>query len=208
MFGFVIGTVCLIGLIKVLRHGHAWGHHGWGGWGGFRGGGCGYGHGGYGRCGGGWHEGREERGGDFDVPYEGRRGPRGPFGFGFGGFGPRAFLRGLFERLDTTPGQEKVILQAVDEVREAMHGARGEVGKTRAEVAQAFGREHFDAEVMGTVFSRHDDAIANVRKAFVGALSKVHEALDERQRKIFAELVESRFGGGLGFGGPYRGGRW
>lgn len=190
MFGFIIGTVCLIGLIKVLRHGHGHGY-GWGG-------GWGYGHcGGHGHC----HGERGER-----DDWDGER--RGPFGRRGGfGFGPRAFLRGLFERLETTPGQEKVILSAVDEVRDAMRGARGEVGKTRTDVAQAFGGDHFDAEVMGAVFSRHDDALANVRKAFVGALSKVHEALDERQRKIFAEIVESRFGGGRwGFGGPYRGG--
>jgi Spy/CpxP family protein refolding chaperone len=33
MFGFVIGTLCFIGLIKVarsLRHGGGWGHHGYG----------------------------------------------------------------------------------------------------------------------------------------------------------------------------------
>src|SRR5690349_2029356 len=40
MFGFVIGTVCLIGLVGVLRRGRRWGHHG-------------HGRGGHGRWGGG-----------------------------------------------------------------------------------------------------------------------------------------------------------
>lgn len=211
MLGFIIGTLCLIGLIRVLRHGRACGPgYGYGGW---------SGHGwGASRCGGegpsGWDSPRCHGGGEPGCGADGehergwhRGGRHGAFGGGFGGFGPKMFLRGLFERLDTTPGQEKVIFLAVDEVRDAMKSARHELGQSRADVAAAFGREHFDAETMGAVFSRHDDAIATVRKAFVGGLSKVHEALDERQRRIFAELIETRLPGmrwGFG-GGAYRG---
>jgi len=43
----------------------------------------------------------------------GHFGHHGPFGRFRGGFGPRMMLRGLFERLDTTPGQEKVIAAAI-----------------------------------------------------------------------------------------------
>jgi Spy/CpxP family protein refolding chaperone len=210
MLGFIIGTLCLIGLIRVLRHGRAcapgygyggWGGHGWGasrcggegasGWDSPR---CGAGEPG---CGGG------ERG----FRRGGHHGGFGGEGAGFGGFGPKMFLRGLFERLDTTPGQEKVIFQAVDELRDAMRSAKHEVAQSRTDVAAAFGREHFDAETMGAVFSRHDDAIATVRKAFVGAMAKVHDALDEQQRRIFAEIIETRLPGmrwGFG-GGPFRG---
>jgi Spy/CpxP family protein refolding chaperone len=205
MLGFIIGTLCLIGLIRVLRHGRACGPgYGYGGW---------SGHGwGASRCGGegpsGWDSPHCHGGGAGEHERGWHRGGRhGGFGGGFGGFGPKMFLRGLFERLDTTPGQEKVIFLAVDEVRDAMKSARHELGQSRADVAAAFGREHFDAETMGAVFSRHDDAIATVRKAFVGAMSKVHEALDERQRRIFAEIIETRLPGmrwGFG-GGAYRG---
>lgn len=221
MLGFIIGTLCLIGLIRVLRHGRACGPgYGYGGW---------SGHGwGASRCGGegpsGWDSphchGGGAGGGAFGSAEPGcgaggggergwRRGGRaGGFG-GFGGFGPKMFLRGLFERLDTTPGQEKVIFLAVDEVRDALKSARQELGQSRADVAAAFGHEHFDAETMGAVFSRHDDAIATVRKAFVSAMSKVHEALDEQQRRIFAELIATQLPGmgmrwGFG-GGAYRG---
>ncbi len=212
MLGFIIGTLCLIGLIKVLRHGRGCGagvgyggHGGWGGGGGWGGHGWGASH-----CGGaeagGWDAprcgGGEPGCGGFDRG--GRHGRHGGFD---AGFGAKMFLRGLFERLDTTPGQEKVIFQAVDEVREAMRSARHELGQSRTDVAAAFGREHFDAETMGAVFSKHDDAIATVRKAFVGALAKVHEALDERQRRVFAEIIETRLPGmrwGFG-GGAYRG---
>ncbi len=194
MLGFLIGTLCLIGLIKVLRHGHGWGW-GWGHGGGF-GRGCGGGPHGHGFHGGWAHEG---------WPPHGGFGPHGGHGFG-----PRAFVQMLLERLDTTPGQEKVIFQAFDELREAMRDARHAFRRSRGDVAAAFAGEHFDAEAMGAVFSRHDDAIASVRKAVVGAMAKVHDALDERQRRAFAELLETRggfgFGGGFGRGGGFGGG--
>ena len=73
MFGFIIGTLSLIGLVKVLRHGRGWGH--------------------------GWHGGG----------YGGRR---------------NWMLRRLFQRLDTTPGQEKVITEAFEELQEKARGIR------------------------------------------------------------------------------------
>jgi uncharacterized membrane protein len=117
------------------------------------------------------------------------------------------FLRFLFQRLETTPGQEKVIQQAIDEVREAARNARGEWKASRDDVARAVGGELFDETVMGNTFARQDESIANVRKAVTGALAKVHEALDERQRKILADLIgegPAAFRGPFGRGAPYR----
>jgi len=157
MFGFLIGTACLVGLIAVLRRGR-------GGW-----------RGGYGRWGGGgWG--------------------------GGGGFGPRMALRALFQRLDTTPGQEKVISQAFEEMRDAGRKAREEFRSSRGEVAKNMRGETFDAVMMGDLFGRHDRVLEDLRKAAVGSFSKVHDVLDERQRGVLADLIEH---GGLfqGFGG-------
>ena len=188
MFGILFGTACLIGLISVIRRGRFHAHGGYGHWGG--GGGWG-GHGGHGWHGGGGH---------------GRWG-RGGWGGGGGGFGPRMVMRGIFQRLDTTPGQEKVIQQAFEEVREATQKARGEFKATRGDVAKAFRAESFDAVAMGDLFGRHDSVLDDVRKAVVGSLSKVHDALDERQRGILAEMVENGgFFGSFGRGGHDRGG--
>jgi hypothetical protein len=196
MFGFIIGTVCLIGLIATLRRGR-FGYgggcgHGYGRWGG---GGWGGGHG--------WHRGHhghhgawEERGGDMDERHSARSG-RGPKQF---------ILRRIFERLDTTPGQEKVIAAAYDEIREAVHQAKQGWKASRGDVAKAVRSESFDAVHLGEVFGKHDDAIDGVRKAFVGAMQKVHDALDERQRSILAALIESGPFGGGGFGGGGFGG--
>lgn len=189
MLGFIIGFGSLFGLMKVLRAGrghhacgggrHAWGgHHGWG-----------HHQGGWGAHGG-WGEHRE--GGE-------RWGGRG---------GPGFWLRGLFERLDTTPGQEKVIKQAVEEVFASSAKLRGELDQTRKDLAGAMRSGSIDETVMGELFARHDEKLREVRQAWVGALAKVHEALDEGQRKQLADLLDAGFGGrfGGGWGGPYRGG--
>lgn len=177
MVGFLIGTACLIGLLKVLRAG--------------RRGECGAGGCGAHRWHGGWHE-HHSGWGASEVR-------------GGGAF----WLRGLFERLDTTPGQEKVIKQALDEVMAATSLARGELEQTRRDVANALRGGVLDETQMGEMFARHDDKLREVRKAFVGALAKVSDALDEDQRRRLADLLERGLGGRFGFGrfaggGPYR----
>jgi Spy/CpxP family protein refolding chaperone len=170
MLGFLFGALCLVGLFKVLRYGR----RGYGG-GGRCGGGFGH-HGGWGP-GRGWGEGG---------------------GWG-GGFGPRVLLRSLFERLDATPGQEKVILSAVDEMREAGQKLKSEIRSSREEVARVTRGEIFDAESLGELFAKHDSALEELRKVAVGAMARVHDALDSRQRERLAEMIESGFGR---FGGP------
>ncbi|HTN91298.1 Spy/CpxP family protein refolding chaperone [Sorangium sp. So ce136] len=117
----------------------------------------------------------------------GRRG----FG-GFGGFGfrRRFFLSFLFDRLGTTPSQEKVIVSAIDELRDAAAAQRSEIRSTRADVAAAVRSPSFDETRLGELFARHDTAIESLRKASVGALGKVHAVLDDRQREQLADLIE------------------
>ncbi|UQA57726.1 Spy/CpxP family protein refolding chaperone [Polyangium aurulentum] len=205
MFGFIIGTVCLIGLIKTLRGGGCgggWGRRGYG-----YGGGCGGGRfgGGYGYGGGhgGWEEGEGGEHGHHGGPFRTHGRAWGWGRGGGGGGGMRSFfMRRLFEHLDTTPGQEKAIAAAVDELRGAMREHRGEVQKTRADIARAMRGANFDEVVLGELFARHDTAIEAMRKATVGALGRVHEALDERQRARLADLLEQYPGF---FGGPFGG---
>jgi hypothetical protein len=184
MLGVLIGTVCLVGLIKTLR----WGRYG---------GGCG---GGYGGHGGGW--GRRGWGGHGHQG-EGWGGGGGHGGgWGGGGWGgPSMFLRMLFQRLETTPGQEKVIVAAYEEMREAAGKARGEVRASRADIARAMRSPAIDEVLFGEMFARHDAALEALRRSGLGAIAKVHDALDERQRARFADLIEA----GPGF---FRGGAW
>jgi Spy/CpxP family protein refolding chaperone len=153
MLGFILGTVCLIGLVKVLRRGHGW-HGGWGPGYGAR----------YGRSG----------------------GPR------------RWLMRSVFERLDTTPGQEKAIVLALDELRDNRKIVREEAEQTRADLARVIASGLVDDASLEETFARHDRLLAQLRVSFVEALKKATEALDDRQRKQVGDLLarSGRFGGG------------
>lgn len=132
------------------------------------------------------------RGGRYDCGGHWGAGPRSFGRRGFGGFGfrRRFFLSFLFDRLGTTPSQEKVIVSAVDELRAAAEAHRSEIRSTRADVAAAMRSPSLDETRLGELFARHDTAIESLRKAAVGALGKVHAVLEDRQREQLADLIE------------------
>ncbi|HEY4224067.1 MAG TPA: hypothetical protein VGO62_22080 [Myxococcota bacterium] len=191
MLGFIVGTACLIGLIKVLRGGRRWHNHGWrhqGGCGGYRsfdGDGCGHR---------GWHGHHHHHG--FGGFGGGRRGFD-PFDDRFGGDdddggargpGP-VLLRGLFERLRTTPGQERVIAEALRDLRGAFKKSAESKAAGAKQVAEAMRGAEFKTENMGEAFAHVDESNETIRDATFAALAKIHEALDERQRKQLADLI-------------------
>lgn len=174
MLGFILGTLCLIGLVKTVRRAR-------------------YGYG-YGGCGGGYGCGPSLHGG-----CGGHGDHRGPWGH-HGHFGPydgpqhtdpaRFALRGLFERLATTPGQERVILEAVGALRAQGQEFRGAAESTGSAASKAFRADSFDVAVLGDAFAKQSMAVESAQKAVVEALHKVHEALDERQRRILADMLD------------------
>lgn len=182
MFGFLFGTLCLIGLIKVARHGRGYG--GCGGYGYGRGYGGGWGHRGHHR---GWQG--HDHGGHFGGDDQGYGGGWSERARGYGG--GRFFLRAMFQRLDTTPGQEKVIQQAYEDLREKGRAAKTEMKAARAEVAKAMRSTSFDEVAVGTATAQIEAVMDSMRKAAIDAFAKVHEALDERQRGMFADFIEN-----------------
>jgi hypothetical protein len=189
MLGFVIGSVCLLGLVRLVagrRHcGGGYGHrrHGCGG------GGCG---------GGGWrgrhwghHHGNQQQGWgggypgdsghDSGVDDDDRQGP--------------VFLRGLFSQLETTPGQERVIIESLKELKGAFGKAKAASRKSARDLSDALRGESLSMDSMGSVFASLDEGTDAVRNGAFSALTKIHEVLDERQRKILADLIAR--GGGL-----------
>ena len=146
MLGFIIGTACLIGFIKVARGGR-WHRH--------------------------WHHG--------------------------GGLGRSSwFLRRLFQRLDTTPGQEKVIFSAVEGVQRAAFQLKDEVFRSRADLARALRAEQYDTAAVREVFAKHEASVQNVEKQVLEGMQSIHEALTPDQRAQLADLIE--FGPRHGYG--------
>jgi Spy/CpxP family protein refolding chaperone len=118
---------------------------------------------------------------------------------GYGGgpgrrtFGRRGWLvRSLFERLDTTPGQEKAIMSALEELRENRAALREEAEQSRADLARAVRGGVVDDATLEESFARHDRLLARLRVSFVEATKKATEALDERQRRTLGDLLEGR----------------
>ncbi len=118
------------------------------------------------------------------------------YGHGCHGFrgGSRRRSAGLyfaFQRLDTTPGQEKAIIAAIDEFREGARTLRNKVRASRTEVAAALRAEHFDAARFDAVVARHAEDFATMGSGASVALGKIHEALDPEQRQRLARWLES-----------------
>jgi Spy/CpxP family protein refolding chaperone len=122
------------------------------------------------------------------------------------GAGPgRSFwLRALFARLDTTPGQEREIRAAIEEFQRAAREARGGLAGARVDLARAIGAEQFDELAASEAGSRADATAAAIKDALTTALKRVHAVLDPKQRERLAELVEKGPRAGWRRGNPYR----
>ncbi len=138
----------------------------------------------------------------------GGRGWRGHGGHRHGGWrghgGPGRFLGSVFDRLETTPGQEKEIRAAVDQLFDKARDLRREGDASRADLAKLLRTESLDETILGELFARHDERLRELQKAFADALGKVHQTLDPEQRNRLAAFLEGEARRG-DWGGPYRG---
>ena len=121
--------------------------------------------------------------------------------------GPGAswWLRGLFMKLDTTPGQEKEIRSAIEDFQREAYAAKDGLKGAREHLARAFGRDELDESAIVEARATAEDVTGKVKDAFAASLRRVHAILDNKQRERFAELLAK--GPGFrrgGWGGPYR----
>jgi hypothetical protein len=112
------------------------------------------------------------------------------------GFGGRYFFHRMLDRLDTTPGQEKVIRSAIHDLGEEASGLRREVHATRGEIAAALRAPELDKALLDHVFAKHDELLERLRASLLRSAEQVHATLDEQQRKQLADLIESGPWGG------------
>ncbi|MCG8420242.1 MAG: hypothetical protein MJE77_20105 [Proteobacteria bacterium] len=112
-----------------------------------------------------------------------------------------SLLWDVLDHLDTSPGQEKVIRAEIAKLFDQAHSAKRVWRRSGDDVARAIRTESFDPTTLAEAFSAQDSALAELRDAVTGALARIHEVLDARQREKLAEMFES----GLMRGGPYRG---
>lgn len=186
--GIAAGIIGVVALVKGLVFRRRFGHHAFEG-----GGGCG--------------------GGGFGGPQAcaaARRWGRGGFGGHRGGIGGSFWLRALYARLDTTPGQEREIRAAIEELRERARDAKSNLPEARENIGKAIAGETFDTSAFEAVSARFDATGEKLKDALSSALKRIHGVLDPKQRERLADIVSrGGFGGwgrgrGAGFGGPYR----
>ncbi|HSQ62666.1 MAG TPA: hypothetical protein VLM85_05610, partial [Polyangiaceae bacterium] len=95
----------------------------------------------------------------------------------------------------------------LERVRDTVREARGEWRDT-SELSTLLRGDTFDRTAAEGLSGKADASFAKLRVVIVEGLAQIHEALDDRQRRILADMVESRgglFRRGPGFrGGPYR----
>jgi len=152
MFGFIIGSACVVGLAMMAARGRRHGfHHG-------------------------FHHGHRRR----------------------GGFGKRALYH-LFDRLDTTPGQEKAILAAIDDFRDRARDARGDLRDVRKRVAEAMRAEHFDEPAFAAIFDEPLHRLSTLRDDMSKTVAGIHETLTPKQREYVSDVVESNTRWGFGY---------
>jgi hypothetical protein len=176
MFGFLIGSACVVGLSMMAARGRAYrrsygegcGHHG-------------FGRHGFGRHGCGQH------------------GFGGGFGSRMGGFGRRMLYR-ILDRLDTSPGQDKAILGAVDDFREAAWNARRDLPDVRGKIADAMRAESFDDQAFTAIFDEPLARLNNLRDEFTKTAGVIHETLTPKQRERLSDLIASTTRWGYGWG--------
>ena len=165
MFGFLVGTLSLLALVKTLRR-WRWERHG-------------------GHCG---HHGHH---------HGHRHGWR-------GGWGLRGMVRGLFRYLDTTPGQEKVILKELEAVESTWRSMREEMHRARGEASDFLRKENLSDINWDEFMGRQSKLLDGAREVLKDAFMHIHAALDEKQRHKLADMMDGmrqRHGGFEGHGG-------
>lgn len=106
-------------------------------------------------------------------------------------WGRRARLRFVLRRLDTMPGQEREILDALDELFETAADARGELADLREEIAFALRADELDEASAEALLARLEPSIATLRAALARAMARVSGALARDQREHLAAMIEA-----------------
>lgn len=180
MIGFVIGTLCLFGLMGMAARGSRrhWAHHGHAYAG--HGGGCGH-HGGW----------RRDHGGD--AGGSGDEGPkwRGGWGGGGGWTFERTVGRALKEKLKLRADQEAVVASALDDLKRTGQDLRAAVKDSRGEFGDALRGEAVDQAKLDALWEVHEETLKTARKDALNAIKKAHAVLDADQRSKLADLLTS-----------------
>ena len=111
-----------------------------------------------------------------------------PFGHGFRP--GRYWLHHALSELDTTPAQERAIVDALDDAASELQKLAAPVRAARKRVAAVFRNDALGEAEVAQALDDPEQTLAQARGVIARALPKVHAVLDERQRRSLARLLE------------------
>lgn len=120
--------------------------------------------------------------------------------------GMRRALRHTFSRLGTSPGQEKVIRDALLRVRNSAKDVATDLRNARPELSDVLIQNDFDEERVEQWITDREHAFSNIKPEVMKSLREIHGVLDEEQRRKLGRWALSGPERLFPFGG--HNGRW
>ena len=105
--------------------------------------------------------------------------------------GSQHALRHVFSRLDTTPGQEKTIREALLRVKDGAKRLTRELSSSRSALAELLTQPEFDEVRVNEWVAARERSFWELKPEVMQSLREIHEVLDEEQRKKLSRWVES-----------------
>lgn len=118
----------------------------------------------------------------------------------------RSTRRWLFHKLDTSPAQERVVRNAILNIKRRFSEVTKNQAETRHQLADMLRAGSLDTLELRHWFEEREQELSQVRDAAIDAFGEVHEALDDEQREQLAKWIEKgAFWSQRRYGhGPYR----
>lgn len=102
------------------------------------------------------------------------------------GFGQRRLMR----YLDASPGQERVIREAMSDVWGSARGLKDALEPGKKQLADLMEHQTLDKRDVEQWLEVQEASFAPLRERLADAATRIHEVLDTEQRKKLAKLVE------------------
>jgi uncharacterized membrane protein len=109
------------------------------------------------------------------------------------GHGPhpgRVWLHRMLAELDTTPAQERAIVDAASAAMDELCGLGAPLKAAHQRVAAAFRNDVLSEQDVSQALDDPEQILGQARAIVARALAKIHGVLDERQRRLFARSLE------------------
>lgn len=101
---------------------------------------------------------------------------------GFGGYW-------AFKRLDTSPGQEKVIRTAISEAREVWRDYRKSNQGAKEQLVPILEAEVLDEHAVSSWLGERQRSLEEVKAPLLAIAKRIHDVLDPEQRRKVARFV-------------------